>query len=213
MVVFDAKVFAMVTCMLNESNVFDSPVNEPDTGNLYSPRDGKEMNARILCIRSIGGNKTDKYATKFYIETQNQVTRSENYMDIPAIVSTPKKINKSLEKRVKRATSTSKEEIEKLGSKAEIFAEFEKIKPYLTRTKAAGIPRSAGAVSKTVMCGLLADFRLSAFQRRPGLVLELEASAKEGFVTPQTSYEEREAELSDIFYTFECCAAMDCEEF
>jgi hypothetical protein len=63
------------------------------------------------------------------------------------------------------------------------------------------------------MCGLLADFRLSAFQRRPGLVLELEASAKEGFVTPQTSYEEREAELSDIFYTFECCAAMDCEEF
>jgi hypothetical protein len=131
MVVFDAKVFAMVTCMLNESNIFDSPVNEPDTGNLYSPRDGKEMNARILCIRSIGGNKTDKYATKFYIETQNQVTCSENDMDIPAIVSTPKKINKSLEKRVKRATSTSKEEIEKLGSKAEIFAEFEKIKPYL----------------------------------------------------------------------------------
>ena len=43
-------------------------------GGLLS-RDGKEMNARILCIQSIGGNKTDKYATKFYIETQNQVTQ------------------------------------------------------------------------------------------------------------------------------------------
>jgi hypothetical protein len=60
MVIFDAKVFAIVTRTLNESNIFDSPINEPDTGNLYSPRDGKEMNARILCIRSIRGNKTDK---------------------------------------------------------------------------------------------------------------------------------------------------------
>jgi hypothetical protein len=96
--IFDAKVFAMVTRTLNKSNIFDRPVNEPDTGNLYSPRDGKEMNARILCIRSIGGKKMDKYATRFYIETQNQATCSENDMGIPAIVLTLKTIKESLEK-------------------------------------------------------------------------------------------------------------------
>jgi hypothetical protein len=100
-----------------------------------------------------------------------------------------------------------------LGSKAEIFAEFEKIKPYLTETNAAGFPKSEGAVSKMVMCDLLAKFCMPALHCRPGLVQELEASAKEGFVTPQMSYEEREVELLEIFYTFEGCEAMDCEEF
>jgi hypothetical protein len=59
-------------------------------------------------------------------------------MGIPAIVLTLKTIKESLEKWwVKQAASTSKEEIEKLGNKAENYVEFEKIRPFLTQTKAA----------------------------------------------------------------------------
>jgi hypothetical protein len=81
-------------------------------------------NSDVLKAYEIGSARRNTYASRSYIDTQSEVSRSENKMGLQIIETSSAKIAKSLKNLVARSTSTKKSESEKSSTKARLFTEF-----------------------------------------------------------------------------------------
>jgi hypothetical protein len=82
-------------------------------------------NSDVLKAYEIGSARRNTYASRSYIDTQSEVSRSsENKMGLQIIETSSAKIAKSLKNLVARSPSTKKRDLEKSSTKAQLFAEF-----------------------------------------------------------------------------------------
>lgn len=92
----------------------------------------------VLKSNSISMGRASHYASFYYIDSHNQVVRKEKDMKIPALMTSPTKTEESpSEKAVRRAISTNSTELEKLGKKEELFAEFARFENHLSLQEAS----------------------------------------------------------------------------
>jgi hypothetical protein len=65
---------------------------------LFQTPDGYELNEEMLRCISLGRSRATAYFCKFYIESQNQVTQTEDEMGLTGIQTTIQKLKAGLEK-------------------------------------------------------------------------------------------------------------------
>lgn len=216
LITIDPVAFAHIRLQLFTSKIFcseEKPVREPDDTKLYSPISGQPLPGVLLKSDSKGCERVKNYVLRFYINTQNQVHRSEKDMGLHAIETTTQKIAEAEKKRVTRATSRSSADLNKSGIKQEIFEELQKLCLYLLPQDQGSIPKSVHSTSKAVMVGTLVRLRRKAFSQNPGLEKRLEEEAKSSSDLV-TSRALREEELdSQKFFSFAECPALNDPRF
>jgi hypothetical protein len=207
------KAFAHVTVLLEETKVFEVGLSaaETDDKRLVSAKNSQPLNSDVLMPRSIGESRYDKYAERYYISTQNQVIRHEKDMGLKAIDGSCKKVKESMEIRLKRAVSLEEKELLASGTKEELYAEFAKLEPYLSRLQKEKVPKltptALKSTNKRIIVTALISLRKPAFLRNPDAKKALEEMVREASEGSGTSRESREAELERKFYTFGDCPA------
>jgi seryl-tRNA synthetase len=97
-------------------------------------------NSDVLKAYEIGSARRNTYASRSYIDTQSEVSRSENKMGLQIIETSSAKIAKSLKNLVARSPSTKKRDLEKSSTKAQLLAEFTDLVEHLNDEEKSTIP-------------------------------------------------------------------------
>jgi hypothetical protein len=84
---------------------------------LFQTPDGDELNEEMLRCISLGRSRATAYFRKFYIESKNQVTRTEDEMGLTGIQTTTRKLKAGLEKKLCQAISIKVKDLLKACTK------------------------------------------------------------------------------------------------
>lgn len=213
------RAYVQAFLALHDSKIMEPGLSAGEVNDslLVSCVTGEPLDGTLLRAAQIGNDAVHHYGNRYHIETQNEVIRREKEMGLVALRSTSENIRESVDKVVKRATSIVTAEVAASGTKEEIYKEFAKLQPYLSRRQQEKVPSltptQLKSYSKRTLLKILIGLRKSAFPRRPEAKEALEKDARESQEGLGTSVESRRETLRLIQYSGRGCNAMNDAKF
>jgi hypothetical protein len=205
------KAFANTFLLLVNGKFFMKGLSngEEDDTTLTSAIDGQPLDARQLDARLIGDEKVKMYGARYYIDSENVVERKEKDVGMAKISASSQKVSDKIDRLRLRRTSTDSAEVQKNGSKEELYKEFAVIEPHLSRGQKRKIPNlntsQLNGTSKKVLANILVGLRKQLFQRKPELLENLKESVRVEVGDSSTSYERRTRILEHEYYAQRLC--------
>jgi len=95
----------------------DQSEENTESDQLLQTPAGEKLNEEMLKCISIGKSRGPAYYQKFYIDSQNQVSRSEEDMGLTGIQTTAQKLKDGFDKKIAQATSINADELSKVCTK------------------------------------------------------------------------------------------------
>ena len=209
------KAFARTFLLLVQGRFFMKGLsnNETNDTTLTSMADGKPLDSRQLDCCLIGEGKVGKYGTRFYIEREHEVVRKNKDIDMDRIPSSSQIVSDKIERVRLRRTSLDVNEVEKNGTKEELYAEFATMEPHLSRRQRQKIPKLTPAqlkgTNKKVLTKILVGLQDPLFKRKPEIRTILTDTARKEVGDSSTSIERRRKTLDHEVYSQSRCSARD----
>ena len=204
----DGETFIKVSLALEPSKIFEKGrrlnVNGEELSNnqYHSPANGEPVPAEVLKWLSIGEQRVDHYATKFYIETLNSVYRSEEDMGLSPIMMRRTQATQHIELATALAFSIDSSELVK-GTVPQLVEEIDRtceLWPAVMPQRPVGI--TARTEKKRVVNALI-RLRTIAFRSENAEEIKAQRRHEIALSCPfLTTVEDRTAELDHKFYHF-----------
>jgi hypothetical protein len=185
---------------------------------LRSPVSYKPLDGNLLRAPIISDERVKHYGVRYHIKTQHEVVRHEKDIGFDLIHGSCQKIEEAVDLVVKRATSDDPAELQKQAhTKADLYSQFDGIRPHLSRRQKEMIPdlsdKQLKSYSKKALVTVLVRLRKAIYRRKPEVKLELEQAARASMGAAKTSKETRQATLQHVHYSGHGCSAFQKAEF
>ena len=216
------RAFVGATLLLEDSKIFEpgrsvGEDEEDDITILRSVSTGDPLDGALLKVPLIADKCITDYGTRYHIDTQHEVVRRKKDMGLVPIRGTSDNVKESIDKVVKLATSIVEKDVLASGIKEDIYNEFMKLEPYLSRRQKDKIPRLTSSrlksTSKKSLAKVLVGLRKQCFPRRPEAKDNLEKAARESEGGLGTSAASRQETLDHVHFSGRGCDAMNDATF
>lgn len=213
------RAFVQALLLLEDSKIFEQGLSEGETDDsvLISCTTGDPLDGTLLKLPAVSDECIKHYGTRYYIDSQHEVIRHDKDMGLISVRGTSENIKSDIDRLVKRSTSIVNAEVGDSGTKAEIYKEFEKLEPYLSREQKKKVPQltsnQLNSYAKKTLVKILVTLRKQAFLRRPEAKVNLEKAARESEQGLGTSQARRRETLEHIHFSGNGCVAMQNIKF
>lgn len=195
---------------LEHSKIFEPGLSEGEVNDavLVSCITGKPLDGALLRAPHTGMKCITHHGKRYYIDTQHEVIRHEKDMGLVSLRSTSDDITEDIDRLVKLSTSIVTKEVEASGTKNELYEQFTKLHPYLSRGQKKKVPQLAPSQLKKTLVKILVGLRKQAFLRKPEAKVNLEKEARESEEGLGTSVASRRETLELVQFSGNGCESM-----